>query len=127
MSCPSNPCYAISNPTLNNVFIGEICIPPNGTVLARRISAAVTKAVVLGFVTVTSCGGEGEPDCLALLENHEYYSGPTAPDPEIYQLWFNTTLDSLFAYTEGVWRTARGETDTEVTIDLVAIYDAAKL
>ncbi len=127
MSCTPNPCFAISNPTENNVFIGEVCIPPNSTILVRRLSSAVTKAKLLGFLTVTSCGGDGEPGCLSLLASKEYYSGPLPPDSEIYQIWFNTTLDSLFVYSGGAWVSASGETESEVALDLVAIYNAAKL
>jgi len=103
MHCPTNPCFSVTNVSTHQVFVSDVCIPPNATILLRRLPESVQQAVSRGFLTVTACGGPGQPDCLALLSNREYFSGPEAPDPNVHTMWYSTVHKKLFVFSAGAW------------------------
>lgn len=60
-----------------------------------RLALALTASTYQTFLKTGEAGGGGG--------GAGYYVGPTAPDPGVYPLWFNTTAGAFLVYVSGTW------------------------
>jgi len=60
-----------------------------------RLALALTASTYQTFLKTGEAGGGGG--------GAGYYVGPTAPDPGVYPLWFNTTAGAFLVYVSGAW------------------------